>query len=96
MPHVTDVGGLLQSYFMQVVKNIDVNTLLKPGYFVINGNVTNLPQGAYLYGTMSVFGVYNQRIVQMYFPDYFQADNKLYIRSVNGDDIKPWRSVILT
>lgn len=87
---------LLQSSFMQVVTNIDVNTLLKPGYFAIDGNVTNLPQGAYPYGTMNVFGVYNQRVVQMYLPDYFQADNKLYVRSINGGEARSWRSVSLT
>lgn len=81
---------------MQVVTNGNVDTLLKPGYFVLNGNTANLPEGTYRFGTMAVFGVYQQRVVQMYLPDYFEADKKIYIRSINNTDIRIWRTVSLT
>lgn len=90
------VGGLLEKSFMQVVTNGDVNTLLNPGYFALNGRTANLPEGAYTFGTMVVFGVYLQRVVQMYLPDFFEADNKLYIRSINAGDKRAWRSITLT
>lgn len=88
--------GLMKSSFMQVIQNGDVNTMLEPGYFVINGNVINLPKGAYKYGTLFVYGVYRQRVVQMYMPDYFESDNKLYIRSINEEQIREWRTLSLT
>lgn len=90
------MGGLLDNSFMKVVTNGDVNALLKPGYFALNGNTANLPERAYAFGTMTVFGVYQQRVMQMYLPDYFEADNKLYIRSINGKEIRPWRYISLT
>ena len=85
-----DVGGLLSSLklypFMFRGGCTDFNNATEVGYYNVSSlSTSNIPKGAYGYGTLLVTG--NSFITQLYITDFY---GKIYKRNKAGDGWRKW------